>query len=78
LAGSEPATVPASGKVQVGINHLNGDAALAFVRERHQLSEGDIFRGRRQQVVNDAQMARLSEALGSDDMSNISLGTQMP
>jgi len=29
-------------------------------------------------IVDDAQMARLSEALGSDDMSNISLGTQMP
>ncbi|MDF8265559.1 LCP family protein [Luteipulveratus flavus] len=33
-----------------GINHLDGDAALAFVRERKQLSEGDIDRGRRQQA----------------------------
>ncbi|AKU18722.1 hypothetical protein VV02_07190 [Luteipulveratus mongoliensis] len=33
-----------------GINHMKGDAALAFVRERHQLSEGDISRGKRQQA----------------------------
>ena len=31
-----------------GFTHMNGDAALAFVRERKQLSEGDISRGKRQ------------------------------
>ena len=31
-----------------GWNDLNGEQALAFVRERKQLSEGDISRGRRQ------------------------------
>ncbi len=31
-----------------GMMHLDGDQALAFVRERHQLSQGDISRGRRQ------------------------------
>ncbi len=34
--------------IHTGWNNLNGAAALAFVRERHQLSEGDISRGRRQ------------------------------
>ena len=31
-----------------GWNELNGEQALAFVRERYTLSEGDISRGRRQ------------------------------
>ena len=153
----EASTAPGGGAVQVGVNHLNGEGALAFVRERKQLSEGDISRGRRQQafikalmlkalskqtltnpvrfadfvdagtrnltvdnafsvadmrsqalamrglrskdivfitapitgfgtspqgasidIVDDALMARLSFALRSDDMSDISLGQQIP
>jgi LCP family protein required for cell wall assembly len=34
---------------QVGQNHLNGDQALAFVRQRHGLEGGDTARIRRQQ-----------------------------
>ncbi len=34
--------------IHKGWNTLDGTQALAFVRERHQLSEGDISRGRRQ------------------------------
>ncbi len=34
--------------IHKGWNTLNGEQALAFVRERYQLSEGDISRGRRQ------------------------------
>ncbi|MBM6401523.1 LCP family protein [Phycicoccus sonneratiae] len=34
--------------IQKGWNELNGEQALAFVRERYELSEGDISRGRRQ------------------------------
>ncbi len=37
-------------QITKGWNDLNGEQALAFVRERHQLSEGDISRGRRQQA----------------------------
>jgi len=33
-----------------GYHHMNGDQALGFVRERHQLKEGDIDRGRDQQA----------------------------
>jgi LCP family protein required for cell wall assembly len=44
------------GPVHVGVNHLDGNAALSFVRERHQLSEGDISRGRRQQAFIRALM----------------------
>lgn len=34
-----------------GPMHLDGDMALAFVRERYDLSMGDLSRGRRQQAV---------------------------
>jgi polyisoprenyl-teichoic acid--peptidoglycan teichoic acid transferase len=44
----EASNEPGTGTVHVGVNHLNGAAALGFVRERHQLSEGDLSRGRRQ------------------------------
>lgn len=36
--------------INQGWNDLNGEQALYFVRERYQLSEGDISRGRRQQA----------------------------
>jgi hypothetical protein len=45
--GSEQRTIPGTGTVRVRVNHLNGETALGFVRERHQLSLGDISRGRR-------------------------------
>jgi len=43
----------------VGMNHLDGAAALAFVRERHQLTEGDISRGRREQAFVKALMLKV-------------------
>ena len=36
---------------KVGENHLNGDAALAFARERKSFAEGDRQRGKNQQIV---------------------------
>lgn len=33
-----------------GVMHMNGSDGLAFVRERHALSQGDISRGQRQQA----------------------------
>lgn len=44
--------------IHKGWNDLNGDQALAFVRERHELSEGDISRGRRQQAFIKALMIK--------------------
>jgi len=41
-----------------GFHQMSGDEALAFVRERHQLSEGDISRGRRQQAFIKALMLK--------------------
>ena len=44
--------------IQQGWNDLNGEQALGFVRERYQLSEGDISRGRRQQAFIKALMLK--------------------
>lgn len=42
-------SVRVEGNVHKGWNHLSGKEALGFVRERHQLANGDIDRGKRQQ-----------------------------
>lgn len=38
-------------EIQEGKNHLNGKEALAFVRERHALADGDNQRGKNQQAL---------------------------
>ncbi len=38
-------------EVHEGINHFNGEQALAFSRERHNLDDGDNQRGKNQQAV---------------------------
>ena len=55
---AEESSTSASGNIVKGMNHLNGDQALDFVRERHQLSEGDISRGKRQQAFIKALMLK--------------------
>lgn len=50
-----------------GFNQMDGAAALAFVRERKQLSEGDISRGRRQQAFIKALMLK---SLSRDVLTN--------
>ncbi|MFC7491128.1 MULTISPECIES: LCP family protein [unclassified Knoellia] len=52
--GGGPTDIP----IKEGWNDLNGDQALAFVRERYELSEGDISRGRRQQAFIKALMLK--------------------
>lgn len=68
----------------VGINHLNGEEALAFARERHSFSEGDVKRGKHQMAVIKATIEKLSsrEALMNyrnvlDDISD-SFETDIP
>lgn len=51
----------------VGTMHMDGETALAFVRERKQLSEGDISRGRRQQAFIKALMLK---TLSADTLTN--------
>jgi LCP family protein required for cell wall assembly len=50
-----------------GFNEMDGAAALAFVRERKQLSQGDISRGRRQQAFIKALMLK---SLSKDVLAN--------
>lgn len=51
--GLEVETFYANGTegVKAGINHLNGERALAFARERHAYEDGDNQRVRNQQIV---------------------------
>lgn len=41
-----------------GLNHLNGEDALSFSRERYSLPNGDFDRGRHQQLVIEAMMQK--------------------
>lgn len=41
-----------------GWHHMNGEQALGFVRERHQLTQGDLDRGRNQQAWLKAVMTK--------------------
>ena len=50
-----------------GFQQMNGAQALAFVRERKQLSEGDISRGKRQQAFIKALMLK---SLSKDVLGN--------
>lgn len=45
-------------KFQQGVNHLNGYAALKFVRQRHGLADGDLDRAQREQSALRALLAR--------------------
>jgi LCP family protein required for cell wall assembly len=46
------------GSFQAGVNHLDGDQALAYVRQRDNLPNGDLDRVRRQQNIIKALMAK--------------------
>ena len=48
------------GTFQAGVNHLDGDQALAYVRQRYNLPGGDLDRVRRQQNVIKALMTKAS------------------
>lgn len=52
--GIYDSTMTKTYKFKKGINHLDGDAALSFVRERHSFSDGDITRGENQMIVLEA------------------------
>ena len=44
------ARVPADGTIVEGLNHLEGDDALNFVRERYSFTDGDYTRVKNQQA----------------------------
>jgi LCP family protein required for cell wall assembly len=45
----------------MGTNHLNGEQALAFSRERHAFTAGDRMRGKNQQLVISALIKKASQ-----------------
>ena len=49
--GIYDSTMKKTYKFKKGMNHLDGDAALSFVRERHSFTDGDITRGENQMLV---------------------------
>jgi len=55
---AEEASTEYQVNIHVGWNHLDGASASVFVRERHELSRGDISRGRRQQAFIKALMLK--------------------
>ncbi len=52
--GIYDSTMKKTYKFKKGLNHLDGDAALSFVRERHSFADGDITRGENQMIVLEA------------------------
>ena len=52
--GIYDSTMTKTYKFKKGMNHLDGDAALSFVRERHSFADGDITRGENQMIVLEA------------------------
>lgn len=51
------------GKVfREGVQHMDGETALVFVRQRYMLSEGDISRGKRQMAFIEALMQKTLSA----------------
>ena len=64
---AEESSSTGSVKINKGWNNLNGEQALQFVRERKQLSEGDISRGRRQLAF---VKALLLEATSPETITN--------
>ncbi|MEZ2388393.1 LCP family protein [bacterium RCC_150] len=56
-------TIETQHQFVAGINHLDGQAALEFVRERHAFSDGDYQRVRDQQTFMRALLAKLSSGV---------------
>lgn len=54
-----------------GMNHLDGQAALEFVRERYAFSDGDFQRVRNQQIMLRAVLARLTAGGALNDVTAV-------
>lgn len=61
------ATSNAGVEFRQGVNHLDGAQALAFVRQRYNLADGDLDRAQRQQAV---LRALLSKAASGSTFGN--------
>ena len=62
---SDKTFVPYTNKnitINEGVNHMNGEMALAFARERYSYSTGDRHRGQNQQAIITAMIKKLTSA----------------
>ncbi len=57
--------------MDTGMQHLNGEQALAYARNRHGYLESDIARGRHQQLVLEAIAQKLVQTASISDFENI-------
>lgn len=48
--------------IQKGMNHMDGETALAFARERHAYESGDRHRGENQQAIITAMINKMTDA----------------
>ncbi len=67
VGGVDVDVAEASPGFSVGTQHMNGERALEFVRERKALSQGDISRGQRQQAFIKGLMIK---GTSSDTLTN--------
>ncbi len=67
VGGVDVRVTQASPGYPVGMMHMNGDQGLTFVRDRHDLSQGDISRGQRQEAFIKAVMLK---GLSKDTLLN--------
>ena len=58
-------------KIKKGVNELNGDQALCFVRERYALPSGDFDRGKNQQRLLKAMLKKAMSPKIITNYSNI-------
>ncbi|MDN5917681.1 MAG: LCP family protein [Pseudonocardia sp.] len=63
------ATSNAGVEFAAGPNHLDGAGALAYVRQRHDLPNGDIDRARRQQNALRALLSRVQQQASSNPLA---------
>ena len=67
IGGVDVQVTESGGGFSAGVQHMNGEQGLRFVRERKSLSQGDISRGERQmQFIK----AVLGKALSRDTLTN--------
>lgn len=67
--GVAQATGNAGVDFRPGVNHLDGAAALAYVRQRHDLPHGDIDRARRQQNALRALLGKVQQQASSNPLA---------
>lgn len=64
-------TMPGGLTVHEGVNHFNGEQALAFSRERYAYSDGDRQRGRNQMIILEAAISKAATPAVLSNYTNV-------